>query len=303
MSRTVRFGRRSVELSHPDKVYFPGRGFTKGDVFDYYQTVAPSLLPHARRRPLSLQRFPDGISEEGFYQKEVPDSFPEWVSRVAVRLKDGSRQDQVTADSRSVLAYLCQQGVVTMHVWPSRAPRLHQPDRMIFDLDPSDDQPFSAVAEAAELLRERMTSVGLSPYLMLTGSSGAHVWVPLRRGPGFDEVRSFAATVTESLAEERPDDLTTAIRKDRRQGRLFLDVARNGWGQTAVAPYMLRALPGAPVAAPLEWSELHETEESGRFTLTSMPRRLARKEDPWKGMGRHAASLEHARAEWRKRHR
>ncbi len=302
MSRTVRFGRRSVELSHADKVYFPDRGFTKGDVFDYYQRVAPGLLPHTRRRPLSLQRFPDGIAGEGFYQKEVPDSFPGWVSRVGVRLKDGSRQDQVTADSRSVLAYLCQQGVVTMHAWPSRAPRLREPDRLIFDLDPSDGQPFRVVREAAEALRERLAAVGLAPHVMLTGSSGAHVWVPLRRGPGFDAVRSFASTVVESLAEERPGELTTEVRKAARGGRLFLDVARNAWGQTAVAPYMLRALPGAPVAAPVEWAELRDTEESGRFTLVTMPTRLARKGDPWKGMGRHAADLRRARAEWRSRY-
>lgn len=302
MTRTVRFGRRSVELSHPDKVYFPGQGFTKGDVFDYYQTVAPHLLPHTRRRPLSLQRFPDGIAGEGFYQKTVPHSFPDWISRVGVRLKDGSRQDQVTADSRSVLAYLSQEGVVTMHVWPSRAPHLSEPDRMIFDLDPSDDQPFAVVREAAAALRERLASVGLVPHLMLTGSSGAHVWVPLRRGPDFGTVRSFAATVAESLAEERPAELTTKIRKDSREGRLFLDVARNAWGQTAVAPYMLRALPGAPVSAPLEWAELPDTEESGRFTITTMPRRLAQKDDPWKGMGRHAADLGHARTEWRRRY-
>lgn len=298
MSPARRYGSREVELTNLDKVFYPDAGFTKGDVVDYYDGVAEHLLPHARGRPLTLQRFPDGIGGEGFYQKAVPDHFPPWVERVEVPLKEGGSQDQVTAGDRATLAYLAQQGTLTLHAWTSRAPEVLRPDRMVFDLDPGESEGFEAVRRGAAELRELLEEVGLTPFVMLTGSKGAHLRVPLRRGPGFDRVRAFARQVADHLASRDPGRYTTEVRKEKRRGRLFLDVARNAHGQTAVVPYSLRALPGAPVAAPLDWDEVASVEGPRRWTLTSVRRRLAQRDDPWKGMGRRAAGLERAEERW-----
>ena len=294
MTETRTYGRREVELGNLDKPFFPREGITKGDVLAYHEKLAEPLLRHLADRPLTLQRFPDGIEEEGFYQKRVPDHFPEWVRRVDVPLKDGGTQEQVVADSMATLAFLVQQGVVTLHPWTSRVPELEHPDLMIFDLDPGDREGFGGVRAAAGELRQLLKELGLTPFLMLTGSDGAHVRVPLRRGPGFEEVRAFARRITEYLVQGSPDRYTTAVRKEKREGRLFLDVARNAPGQTAVAPYSLRARPGAPVATPLEWDELGKVEGPRRWTLASVPRRMAHRPDPWKAMGRHAADLDAA---------
>lgn len=298
MSPVRRYGSHEVELSNLDKVFYPDAGITKGDIVDYYEKVAGPLLSHARGRPLSLQRFPDGIEADGFYQKQVPDHFPSWIRRAEVPLKDGGSQEQVVADRAATLAFLAQQGVITLHAWTSRTPDLERPDRMVFDLDPGEGEGFEAVRRAASRLRELLEEVGLAPFVMLTGSSGAHVQVPLRKGPGFDEVRAFARTLADHLAAEEPERYTTEVRKKKRKGRLFLDVARNAHGQTAVLPYSLRPLPGAPVATPLEWDELASVEGPRRWTLVSVPRRMGQRDDPWKGMGRRAAGLEKARERW-----
>lgn len=302
MSPTRRYGARSVELSNRDKVLFPDDGLTKGDLVDYYEKVADLLLTHVRDRPLTLKRHPDGIGSDGFYQKEASDHFPEWIRRIRVPLKGGGEQVQVGVDDTASLVYLAQQGTVTFHAWTSRAPELEKPDRMIFDLDPGEEGAFDVVREAARELRELLEGVGLAPFLLVTGSSGLHVRVPLRRDPGFDRVRAFARRVAELLARRRPHRYTVEVRKKKRKGRLFLDVARNGHGQTAVVPYSLRTLPAAPAAVPLEWDELGALEGPRRWTLASVGRRMGQREDPWKGMGRRAASLEAAEERWASRH-
>ena len=295
MSERRAFGPHVVELSSLDKEFFPEAGITKGDVLDHYQAVADVLLPHLEGRPLTLQRFPDGIGEEGFYQKQAPDHAPGWIRRVVVPLADGGSQEQLTAGNRASLAWLAQQGTVTLHPWLSRVPELEHPDVMIFDLDPAEGGGFDQVRTAALRLKEVLESLELAPFVMVTGSSGAHVRVPLRRGPGFDEVRAFARRVTEHLAGRHPDELTVEVRKAKRKGRLYLDVARNARGQTAVAPYSLRALPGAPVAVPLEWDAFRRTRHARGHTLASVPGRLEERGDPWKGMARRARGLGGAR--------
>jgi len=285
------FGSYSVELDNEDKVFFPEEGITKGDVIRYYQRVGKDMLKHLRDRPLTLQRFPDGIGEEGFYQKKVPEHFPGWIQRVKVDLENGDVQEQTVANKKATLVYLANQGVITPHVWLSRTDELRQPDRLVFDLDPSGDD-FRVVRQAARMLQRLLSKLGLAPFVMTTGSSGAHVWAPLRRGPEFREVRAFAEEVADCLAQAFPGEFTTETRKDRREGRLFLDVGRNAYGQTAVAPYALRPLPGAPAAVPLDWEELDRSDLGPRsFTLNNVPRRLSQKDDPWAGMGRRRASL------------
>jgi bifunctional non-homologous end joining protein LigD len=294
------FGSYSVEVKREEKVFFPHAGISKGDLLAYYESVSPWILPHLRGRPLTLQRFPDGIDEEGFYQKNLPDYFPDWIDRTRVDLREGGSQTQVVASNTATLVYLANQGMVTPHVWLSRSNEPHSPDRMVFDLDPSGDD-YDPVRKGAQVLRDRLEKIGLHAFFMTTGSSGGHVWVPLRRGPGFDAVRSLAAELAKDVAAVFPDQFSTEVRKEARDGKLFLDVGRNAYGQTAVAPYAVRARAGAPVASPLDWDELDDPEmTSRRYDISSVRNRLSKEGDPWKGMGRRATSLSRARRAWDK---
>jgi bifunctional non-homologous end joining protein LigD len=293
----LRFGSYTFEISNQEKLFFPKAGLTKGDLIDYYRKVADSILPHLKGRPLSLQRFPDGIQEEGFFQKEAPDYFPDWIERSSLEKKEGGRIVQTICENEATLAYLADQGCVTFHPWLSRNDRPNYPDRMVFDLDPTGED-FKQVIFAAKALRGLLSGeLGLNAYVMTTGQRGLHVAVPLRREDSFDRVRSFARRAAEMLAERHSERLTTEVRRNKRKGRLFLDIARNAYAQTSVAPYSVRPRPGAPVAAPLEWNELdHPKAGPQMYRIENILRRLGQKEDPWKGIARRASSLETARS-------
>ena len=281
---TVTAGGRAIEVSHADRVVFPDVGLTKGDVVGYYVRIAPQLLPHLEGRPLTMQRFPSGIAGPGFWSKERPKHYPVWVGAAEVPVREKRRAGQLTmtvVDDVAALAYVVNQGMLTPHVWLSTADQPEHPDRLVFDLDPG-DVPFRVVQDTALLLRERFEAMGLVPFVKTTGSSGLHVEVPLDRSATTDEARAFAEALAAELAEERPDVLTTAFRKAERGNRLYLDVARNGHAQTEVAAYGLRALPGAPLAAPLEWDEVDDDSLTAqRWTMGNIFRRLARRPDPW----------------------
>ncbi|MEU2280495.1 non-homologous end-joining DNA ligase [Streptomyces sp. NPDC013178] len=258
--RTVRAGRRSVEVHRPDKVLFTGGGegkeYTKGDLVDYYRSVAEFMLPHLRGRPLMLERHPDGLDGPRFMQKNTPEHYPEWIRRVEVPKEDGTVCHTVCDDS-ATLAYLADQACLTLHRWLSKADAVDRPDVMIFDLDPPGDD-FETVRQAARWLGELLDEVRLPSALMTTGSRGLHVVVPLDGQHDFDEVRAFARDAAELLAADHPDRLTTAARKKDRGDRLYLDVQRNAYAQTAVAPFAVRARPGAPVATPVTWEQLDD---------------------------------------------
>ena len=294
MSETIEVDGQEIALSNLDKVFYPQEGITKGDVVDYYRRMAPVMVPHMRERPLNMQRFPDGIAGYGFYQKEVPDYFPDWIGRVEVEVKEeNAYQTQVVCDRAATLVYLADQACLTPHVWLSRSRHLHQPDRLVFDLDPpkgSDD--FNPVRQAARRLRQLLDQLGLRPYLMTTGSQGLHVVAPLDEQDSFDTVRDFCRDLAELVARRAPEELTTAPRKEKREGRLFLDYLRNAYGQTTVTPYAMRPLPGAPVATPLEWEELDRSDlDAQSYRLDNIFRRLGQKDDPWATMGEQARSL------------
>jgi bifunctional non-homologous end joining protein LigD len=288
---TRRFGSRAVELSNQDKVFFPKDGLTKGDLVDYYQRVANHLLPHIENRPLVVQRFPDGIGGDGFYQKQVGDHFPDWIRTVKVELAgSGDTQELAVCDDVSSLVYLANQACVVLHPWLSRADELEHPDSLIVDLDPPRGDDFPAVRHAAREVRALFEELGLPSFLKLTGSKGVHVVVPLDGHADFDTVRSFAREAMALLADRHADALTTEQRRDQRRGRIFLDVGRNAYGQTAVAPYSVRPLPGAPVSAPIDWEELGRVGPR-HLTTQNVFRRLAQRADPWKDLRRRAHSL------------
>ncbi|MFI5684280.1 non-homologous end-joining DNA ligase [Streptomyces sp. NPDC051636] len=283
--RTVRAGRRTIQVHRPGKVLLPGDGdakeYTKGDLVDYYRSVAPFMLPHLRGRPLMLERYPDGLDGPRFMQKNTPDHYPDWITRAEVAKEDGTVTHVVCEDT-ATLVFLADQACLTLHRWLSRTDRTDRPDRMVFDLDPSGDD-FSAVREAARLLGGLLDDLRLPSALMTTGSRGLHVVVPLNGHHGFDEVRAFARDVAELLAAEHPDRLTTAARKKDRGERLYLDVQRNAYAQTAVAPFTVRPRPGAPVAVPVSWDQLDDPDLGPRRWTIEDAVDQART-DPWAGM-------------------
>jgi bifunctional non-homologous end joining protein LigD len=281
-----------VPITHPEKVLFPADGITKGDLVAYYRTVAPRMLPLVSGRPVTLQRFPDGIGRGGFLQKQVGRHFPDWIERVTApnrRTRQATVRDEVTyAVCRTAddLAYLANQGCVTPHVWLSRAPDIHHPDPASEDL--------GVLRLAAASLRGLLEELGLAPFLKSSGSRGLHVVVPLVPAADTDAVKVFSVAVAEALAARHPDDFTTEGRIANRHDRLYLDIGRNGYAQTMAAPYAVRALPGAPVSVPLDWSELDEFVP-GRHTLATIAERLARP-DPWAGLEAAASRLDQAGA-------
>lgn len=279
-----------VEISNPDKVLFPEAGVTKADLASYYERIAESMLPHLRQRPMSMQRFPDGVEESGFFHKDVPDHFPDWIQRVRIRKRGGSITQAIVRNA-DTLAYLADQACITPHVWLARADRLERPDRLVFDLDPSRED-FGAVRAAARELGALLNELGLPRFAMVTGSRGIHVWVPLRRRAGFDEVRAFARGVAAALERRHPDLVTTAQRKRKRGDRIFVDVMRNAYAQTVVPPYAVRAKPQAPVATPIRWDELSDSRlRPDRWTTRTLFRRISRTSNPWAALARSARAL------------
>jgi bifunctional non-homologous end joining protein LigD len=289
----IRAGRHAVEVTHPDKVLFPRDGITKLDLARYYGDVSATMLPHVRGRPLVLRRYPEGIDRPGFIQQELREG-PDWLGRVETPRRGGGAIWHAVCRDRDTLVYLANQSVVTPHVWTSREAHLERPDRLVLDLDPPGG--FGQARAAARAVRAMLEEVGLRSWVMTTGSRGLHVVAPLRPEQEHAVVRAFARDVAAALAEREPDALTVEQRVARRAGRLYLDVGRNAYGQTAVAPYAVRALDGAPVAAPLAWEELDDPGlHAGTWTLRTIPGRLAERGDPWRGIDRHRQSLGAAR--------
>lgn len=304
MAGTITVGHREIEISNADKVLFPsasGGEITKGDLVDYYRRVAETMLPHVAGRPVSMHRFPDGIDGKRFFQKDAPGYFPEWIRTEDVA-KEGGTVRHVVIDAPATLVYLANQACITPHVWLSRVEHLERPDRLIFDLDPPEGAAggdLGLLRRSVRWTRELLQELGLEPFLMTTGSRGFHVVVPLEPEEGFDEVRAFARGAATLLAERHPDRLTVETRKAKRGDRVFVDYLRNGYAQTGVPPYAVRARPGAPVATPLDWSEL-SGQEPRRYTLETLFRRLSRKADPWAGIDRRRTTLGDARERLRR---
>ncbi len=282
-----------IKLSHLDKIFFPDEGLTKGDVVNYYKKVADVMVPHLKDHPISMQRFPDGMKGEGFFNKDVPDYFPDYIKRVKFPKREGGSFDAPIVDEPADLVYLANQAVLTMHLYLSRVSDLEMPDRMIYDLDPPEDtRDYDKVRKAALDIRGVMEELDLQAWVQTTGSQGFHVVIPLDRSEDFDTVRDFAQDVARVLIRRNESAYTLEDHIKARKGRIFLDTLRNSYGATAVAPYSVRARPQASVATPVEWDEVEAGVNPRDWTIVNLPNRLAQKEDPWKDMMRHAQKLE-----------
>jgi bifunctional non-homologous end joining protein LigD len=288
VTATIRAGRRSIKVSRLDKLMFPDTGITKGDLIDYYAGVASRMVPLVRKRLMTLQRYPDGIDGEMFFSKTIPKYFPSWIDRATVG-KKGGKVTHVVCNEKATLVYLANQACITMHVGLHRVGALDRPDQMIFDLDPA-TQAFGVVRSTAKTLRALLDDLGLAAVLKTSGSKGLHIVVPVR-GVTFSATRSFARDVAVLLATREPRTHTIESLKVKRKGRLFLDWMRNGYGAHAVAPYSVRAWPGAPVAMPLEWSEIDQRGFNPRKYSIALALKRAEEPDPWAGWRRHARSL------------
>ena len=288
----LRVGQRVIDVSNEDKVFFPADGITKLDIVLYYREIARKMVHLARDHPLVMQRFPDGIGGEGFFQKNASDYFPDWLQKVSIE-KQGGEVNHVILHDAATLVYLADQACLTPHIWLSRKGKLNFPDRLMFDLDPGDK--FEEARRIARKLRDFLDGLGLESFVMTTGSKGVHVVVPLDERSDFDTVRAFARDVAEVIASGDREHVTTEQRINKRQGRIYIDTLRNAYAQTAVAPYAVRAKPGAPVATPVEWREIERGKLlPTQFTIKNIFQRL-RKKDPWARFSRHAYSLKNAR--------
>jgi bifunctional non-homologous end joining protein LigD len=283
-------GRQSAVITHPEKVLFPDDGITKGDLAAYYDAMAPVILPHLRGRPVTMERYPAGIGEKGFWQKDVSKGFPEWLQRVEVPKKDGVVHHPIVTDARSLL-WITNQNTITQHVWTSRVPDLNYPDVCVFDLDPSTDD-VAAVRAAAIGLRDLLAELGLPSWVKTSGSKGFHIVVPLDGKTTMGAAARFANTVGELFVSHAPDHLTQEFSKADRGSRIYVDTGRNGYSATFAAAYTVRARPGAPVSAPCTWEEIERGEVGPRtFTLRTMADRVAAVGDPWADMRRRGRAL------------
>jgi bifunctional non-homologous end joining protein LigD len=277
-------------ITHPEKLMFPDDGITKGELADYYETIAPYMLPHLRGRPITMERYHRGIAAKGFFQKDVTKGFPKWLERIEVPKKGGTVHHPVASDVNSLL-WLANQNTVTPHVWTSRAPDLFHPDVCVFDLDPAVDNPAEVRAAALEL-RDLLRELGLRSWIKTSGSKGFHIAVPLDREAEFGEVETFAHQVGKVLVSRDPSRLTQEFSKADRGGRILVDTGRNGYSATFAAAYAVRAKPGAPVSAPCTWEEMEHGETAPRtFTLRTMAARVAVVGDLWADMSAHPQSI------------
>jgi bifunctional non-homologous end joining protein LigD len=292
----MKIGGHEIDVSNRDKMFFPEPELTKGDLIDYYEKIGDVMLPHMHRYGVSLQRFPDGIDSSGFYNKDAPDYFPEWINTIKFPKVEGGSFNAPIVDDKAVLVYLADQAVITFHLYLSRTDNLDHPDKMIYDLDPPiGTEDFSAVRRAALDIRDVLEDLNLRAWVQSTGSRGFHVIVPLDQSADFDQVRNFAHDVALLLVRRHSDNYTLEHRKEKRHGRIFLDVLRNAYGATAVAPYSVRARSNATVATPLDWGEVEGGASPRDWTINNISNRLAQKKDPWSGLMKHAYSISNRR--------
>ena len=272
-----------VRLTSPDRVLFPEDGITKGDLFSYYERIAPVLVPHLRDRPFTMKRYPHGITGEVYFQKQVPRGAPAWLPtrRFTTHPRGGgSRQvDFALVDSPAALLWTVQMNCVDMNAWYSRVDRPDRPDFVLFDLDPPEGpEGFALAVEVAHLVRELLDEVGLPGYVKTSGADGIHVLAPVQRRAGFDDTYAFAEAASRLLEQRHPGKVTTEWLKKKRSG-VLLDHRQNGWGKTIASVYSVRPRPGAPVSTPLNWDELTAEVRPRDFTMAAVLERIDRHGD------------------------
>src|ERR671935_886570 len=286
----MRVSRYDVPVSNTEKVFFPAREVTKGDLVQYYIDVAECALPHLRRRPFHMVRYPNGVDGEFFHQKRVP-KHPEYVDEQFVQFPSGHTTVFAVVDNAAALAWVINLGCIELHTWHSRVDDIERPDYMLIDLDPTTDRQWQYVRQIAGVVREVLDELGLASYPKTSGATGLHVLVPVKQELRFPDVRRFAKRVAEEV-ERRVDDqdvATTTWRVAERRG-VFVDFGQNARDRTMACAYSVRPTPDARVSAPLRWDEVGDIDPA-QLTLETMRARIAEVGDPTAGMWRRKASL------------
>jgi len=274
-------GNNSVQVSNPDKVFWPDEGYTKGDLAAFYTEVFPLLQPYVQDRILTMERCPDGMQGQCFYQKEAPKGLPAGTPTKRIATSSGSRPstNYVVGGALETQIVMVSLGCIPIHVTGSRAKTFPKPDWVCFDLDPQTGA-FQDAARAAKYVKEALDELKLVSFAKTSGSRGLHIFVPIKVGPTADEVLKFAEKLCDRVAKANPKELTTEHAIAARKDRVYLDPFRNGSVQTVVAPYSVRRKPHAPVSTPLEWSEVATVKDPAKFNIKSFGSRL-KKKDPW----------------------
>lgn len=289
--QTITIGRYHFEASNDNKILFPKSKITKGDLIDYYYSIAPLLLKYSKNHLISMIRYPEGILGEGFYQKDAPDYFPDWITTKTIETKEHKKVRYVVLDKVATVVYLASQACITPHIWLSKLNSLHKPDRMIFDLDPSDND-FKKVQFAADKIKKLLDELQITSFVTTTGSRGMHIVVPLQPKYSFEDVRDCAQKIAQFLSNAYPKKLTTELRIEKRDNKVFLDYLRNAYSATAVAAYAVRPKEHAPVATPISWQEAFDKRlKSTKYTIKNIFKKLEDDGDPWQGMMQHKLSL------------
>lgn len=299
----IRVDDRTLELSHLTKLYFPREGITKGAVIAYYDAIAEHVIAHGRRRPLTLERAPDGIDGEQFIEKNIPRGTPAWVHRIALPALGGSKRvSYPLCDDRATLLYFVNLGTIAFHGWISHVGSLTRPDFVFFDLDPGEGSSLATLARVALALRAEIERVGLTALVKTSGANGLHVLAPLKGARSYAAVKSVTYDIARRVAGERPKDVTlerSLCERDRRA--VYIDYRQVGQGKTIALPYSVRLRDGAPVSTPLHWGEVEEfagmrlrgrpAATLARFNITAVRARLARHGDLWAHFERDAREI------------
>jgi bifunctional non-homologous end joining protein LigD len=273
-----------VQITHADKVFWPAEGYTKGDLIEYYETIAPWMLPYLKDRPVMLTRYPDGIEGKSFFQKDAPGYVPQWIRRVKVYSEDSKRDiSYFILESAEALKYIANMGAIPIHIWSSRVPNLGSPDWLLFDIDPKGSTTTHAVRVAQETAAV-LRNAGMRPYVKTSGQAGIHVVVGLKTGYTYEQARMFSEAVARVVVARMPDIATVLRTPAARKGKVYIDYLQLGQGKTIAAPFAVRPQPGAPVSAPLKWNELRSDLDPRKFNIKTMPPRMKRLgEDPFLG--------------------
>jgi len=273
----------SIAFTNLEKVLYQESGLTKAALLAYYAVVEPLMMPLVASRPLTLVRCPNGASQHCFFQKHAKDGVPKAIHRVPIEEDDGEVADYMAIDDRDGLLAAVQLGSLELHTWGCHVDKPEKPDLLVMDLDPDPTVPFARVIEAALEVRALLEGIGLDTWVKTTGGKGLHVCVPIARRIDWDQAKAFTKGIAETLVDRAPDRYTANMAKAQRKGKIFVDYLRNGRGATAIAPYSTRARAGAPVATPLDWTELDGDLDPLALDIRTLPDRIDRwKKDPWK---------------------
>jgi bifunctional non-homologous end joining protein LigD len=287
----VRIGRHDVKLTNQDKAFFPKPGLTKGDLVRWYIDVADCVLPHVRRRPMQMKRYPDGVDGFFFYQKRVPVPHPDWLDTVHIKFPSGRTADFPVVDNAAGLAWIANLGCIELHTWHSRVDDIERPDYLLIDLDPSEGNPWSHVLEIALVVKEVMDELGLTSFPKTSGATGLHILAPIKPEVAFPHVRDFGKALAKRVEERIGDqNVATTTWKVADRSGVFVDYGQNARDRTIASAYSVRPMEDARVSAPLTWDEV-PTCDPAEFTMLTMRDRIDRVGDLTSGMWRRKVSL------------